>query len=66
MNLHAPLTRRRRAAPPPPLPDDAPLSDAMLMALRRGEAALTRTAQDERDLEALTLMRAAIRRATSF
>ena len=63
---HAPLTRTRRSAQrqPPAPPDDAPVSALMLDALRRGEAALTRTAQDERDIETLIQMRKAIRRAS--
>jgi hypothetical protein len=65
-SLHAPLTRRGRALRIGPAftPDDTrPLQEVLLIALRAGEDRLTRRAQDERDIEALHIIRAAIQRA---
>jgi len=54
----APFTRRKRHdVPLPPAPDASEI-ERLRHALQQAERCLTRTAQDERDLEALRIIRA--------
>lgn len=57
---HAPFTRRNRLRRPPIPAANAPQEVTTLHALREAERCLTRTAQDERDLDALRLIRSVL------
>lgn len=57
---HAPFTRRNRIKRPVAPVTDAPPGAAAMHALREAERCLTRTAQDERDLDALRLIRSVL------
>jgi len=64
--MHAPFTRRpqrtRQQLCAAPETDTRPLNEIALEALLAGEDRLTRIAQDERDIQALIKLRAAIQR----